>query len=526
MFPTSRQPTYLGSYLTCAALALAVTACPALPGMAQSPPPAAAPDHTTDRELDRSPPASSSPTPKTDADDDVQTQLDSSDRAPASPLPGPKYNLHRWLDDFSYLDSPAGSYKPDLFDPIKNIYFDEEWKLSLGGSLRGRFESRTNKFLNPVDPTQDTAFLHRYFVHADLKYRRLFRLYVEGILALSEDNDGPRLAIDENHWDLYQYFADFRLLGEDVPLTFRAGRQELLYGKQRFISPLDWANTRRVFDGFKLWWKDGDWRADAFWVYPVSADRSRFDKFDQRRPLLGLYVTYTGIPDHGIDAYYFYHRNATESSNADGSVGSLNLNMFGTRFWGKSGPFDYDAECAGQFGEFAGDSVQAWAFAAEAGYTFLDTSWTPRIGLGFDYASGDADPNDGRHQTFDQLFPLGHAYLGLIDLVARENILAGDVNLTVRPLDNVTARVAYHAFWLAEEADGLFNAGGALLRRDPTGASSRDIGQEIDLTIVWKLDAHAQMLFGYSHLWNGGFINNTGLGDDADFIYVQYELKF
>jgi hypothetical protein len=33
------------------------------------------------------------------------------------------------------------------------------------------------------------------------------------------------------------------------------GRQELLYGAQRLISPLDWANTRRTFEGGKLIWQ-------------------------------------------------------------------------------------------------------------------------------------------------------------------------------------------------------------------------------------------------------------------------------
>lgn len=43
--------------------------------------------------------------------------------------------------------------------------------------------------------------------------------------------------------------------------------------------------------------------------------------------------------------------------------------------------------------------------AADAGYTFETCSWTPRLGIGFDYGSGDDDPNDGTHDTFNQLYP-------------------------------------------------------------------------------------------------------------------------
>lgn len=466
---------------------------------------------------------------ETDAPGDDDTDATSSHEAPL--LPGPKYHVHRWNDDFSYLAGPPGSYRPDFFDPIKYIRLDDDWSLSLGGSHRGRVESRTNNFVNLADPSQDTRFLHRSFLHMDLKYRKLFRFYLEGIYAEIENNDLPLLPVEENRFDFYQGFVDVMPLGEETPLTFRAGRQELLYGAQRLISPLDWANTRRRFDGFKLFWSDDTWDADAFYVYPVPIDLAKdenrkLDHFDERQYLLGTYVTYKGIPRHGIDVYYFYYRNANGLTNADGNVGSLNLNTIGGRFWGRTGPWDYDTELVGQFGTFANDTVQAWAWALDGGHTFEDVPWKPRLGIGVDYASGDADPSDGKHQTFNQLFPLGHAYLGYIDFVARQNVWAGSVNLTVKPREDVTARLAYHAFWLAENSDGLYNAGGALVRRDPTGRSSHDVGQELDLTISWQIDVHSSILFGYSHFWNGDFINETGLGDDADFIYLQYEIKF
>ncbi len=443
-----------------------------------------------------------------------------------APLRGPKYNVLRWREDYSYLDGPPGSYREDHFDPIRNIRIGDEWRINFGGSLRGRWESRNNQFINQVDPTHDATLLHRYFLHADVQYEDWFRFYAEGIFAAIEDNHNPPLAINENRGDFYQHFIDLRAPIEDGTLTFRAGRQELLYGKQRFISPLDWSNTRRRFDGFKLFWESQDWNADLFYVFPVRTWRSRADQFDSKRPQIGAYVTYKGIENHGIDFYYIYSRNGRDLTNADGDPGSQNLNTIGGRFWGKAGPWDYDTELTGQFGSFAGDSIQAWAWAAEAGYTFRELDWSPRIGLGFDHASGDASPSDSYHQTFDQLFPLGHAYLGYIDLVARQNVIAGNVNLTFRPVETVSVRLAHNAFWLAENSDGLFNAGGALLRRDPLGNAPHDVGQEFDLTINWKVDDHSSVLFGYSHLWNGGFINETGLGDDPDFVYLQYVVRF
>ena len=86
--------------------------------------------------------------------------------------------------------------------------------------------------------------------------------------------------------------------------------------------------------------------------------------------------------------------------------------------------------------------------------------------------------------------------------------------------------MAYHAFWLSNRKDALYNAGAAPGRRDPTGHSGREVGQELDLTVEWKLDVHAKLLFGYSHFWDSDLITNTGPSEDADLFYVQYQFKF
>ena len=50
--------------------------------------------------------------------------------------------------------------------------------------------------------------------------------------------------------DILNLFVDVNLLEWDNhPVVARVGRQELLLGSQRLISTLDWANTRRTFEG-------------------------------------------------------------------------------------------------------------------------------------------------------------------------------------------------------------------------------------------------------------------------------------
>ena len=193
-----------------------------------------------------------------------QTETTTTVRDESQPLPGPKYLNLRYNEDYSYLDGPEDSYRKDFFDPIKRIHLNEDWTLSIGGSLRVRLEAETNKGFGSTVRAQDTFLLHQWRVHTDLKYRKIFRIFFEGINAQAEDRDLRLLGIHENRFDLHQLFIDVKPLGAKTPLTLRVGRQELQYGGQRLVSPLAWANTRRRFDAVKLFYQSEKFDVDVF----------------------------------------------------------------------------------------------------------------------------------------------------------------------------------------------------------------------------------------------------------------------
>lgn len=454
-------------------------------------------------------------------------QSESAPNPQKKPIPGPKYLDLRYNEDFSYLDGEPGSYHEDFFDPIKNIHLDNDWRLTLGGEFRFRLEAEDDKAFGATDPSQDTFGLFRYLLHADLRYRDSFRVFAQLIAAFDENRDLAPRGTDENYWELQQLFFDVKLFDEGQPWTLRVGRQELLYGNQRLVSPLDWANTRRRFDGVKLFTSTEKWDLDLWWVRPVPVQRKQRDRYNEDVDFYGAYATYKGIPRHGLDLYFLALINSGSPGNPNGKSGDMDVYMLGTRFWGKTGPWDYETELAGQWGHWAGDTIQAWSWAVDGGYTFKKNAWTPRVGAGFDIATGDRRGTDGSVQTFNQFFPLGHKYFGYMDLIGRQNITAANVNISAWPVPKkVRAAIAFHSFWLTSRKDFLYNAGGGPSRRDATGGSGREIGQELDLTLLWKMNLHASMLFGYSHFWDGGFIQDTGPSDDVDFFYVQYKYKF
>ncbi|MBW8014952.1 MAG: hypothetical protein FVQ82_02115 [Planctomycetes bacterium] len=437
------------------------------------------------------------------------------------PKPGPSFKNLRYDEDFSYLGGAEGSYIKDRWDRVKWITLNDNLHLTLGGQARLRFESETNKSFGGVKPSHDSFLLQRYFLHTDLIHSSGLRIFMQGKFAHVNDRDiNSGFGGLEDHADIHQLFAD-------IPLgsaTWRIGRQELQYGKQRLISPLDWGNVRRTFEGVKVMTELGGWSVDAFAVRPVLNGRRNLDRTDEQKDFYGVYATRKCSDALSIDAYALLLKDNNLTTNVNGTAGRRTIYTIGNRLYGKQGRWDYETEAAAQFGTYAGDRVRAWMATVGGGYTFADAMWKPRIGLYYDYASGDSDPTDGTHETFNQQFPLGHAYFGYLDRIGRQNVHAIKTQLKVKPTKKLTAWADFHTLIADQDTDSMYGANGAA-SRPPSGSSSL-FGHELDMTMKYVFDKHTTILAGWAHMWPGGFIETTGTSKDADLIYTQIEFKF
>lgn len=79
-----------------------------------------------------------------------------------------------------------------------------------------------------------------------------------------------------------------------------------------------------------------------------------------------------------------------------------------------------------------------------------------------------------------KLFPLGHAYLGYIDIAGRQNIIDLNAGVTMTPLESMTMGLTGHLLWRAEDTDALYNAGGGVVRAGGLGVDD-EVGAELDL---------------------------------------------
>lgn len=441
----------------------------------------------------------------------------------------PAYNnMLRFKEDWSGLRGLDRSKTGDLFDPIKFIPLNSDGSvyLTLAGAARGRLETFGNFNFNPT--LDATYFLYHLLASGDLHITQFVRIFAEGIQAdvpTGRDLPGGRRPSDENEADLNQAFLDINLPFTDGVLTLRGGRFELLFGKQRLVSPLPWGNAYRHWDGFSAILDTHGWNAQAFWTEFVPVDKYLWDQPDGQTKFWGIYATRgKPIDPLGCDLY-FLGSNREDPVTFNGTTGPEKRYTLGYRLFGGLKGFDYELENAFQFGTIGSNDISAWMLAADGGYTFKEMCGMPRLGLGFDYASGDK-AKGGNVETFNQLYPLGHAYFGYIDEIGRQNIVDLHPGATVKcASQKLTLKTEGHFFWRAQAEDALYNAGGGVVRKGAPG-TSLNVGSEVDLTANYRFNRHLAMETGYCHFFPGRFIQQTGPDSAINFFYLQSEFYF
>jgi len=440
----------------------------------------------------------------------------------------PAFQNLRFDEDWSVLRE--GVEPASFLDPIKYIPLDEEGRfwLSFGGQLRLRLELWNNFLFGASLPEEDDVyFLSRIRLHADLHLTPYVRLFAEfkSALATNRELSGGNRFVDVDEAALQNGFAELRLPLGGVELGARGGRQELQFGAQRLVSPLDWANARRTFDAALAYGEGDGWKVRGFWSLPVQVEKHHFNKSNPNLQLFGLYSELAlPVGKLGLDLYWL-GLSFDEQRSANRLPGSGVRHTLGGRLHGRvpRTPLLVDIEGAAQVGSVGSADILAGMFSAKLTWPF-DVPLAPALYAGYDWASGDSG-KAGQVGTFDQLFPLAHAYLGFIDAIARQNIQAVHLGGSFLPLPGSSVSLTWHAFWLDDGNDALYSAPGSPIRFDPT-ASSKYVGVEMDLVVTYEILRGLVALVGYSHFFTGRFVAQTGPSDDTDFGYVQLQYTF
>lgn len=394
--------------------------------------------------------------------------------------------------------------------------------LRVRGEFRERMEGVRGAGFN--ETREDLYWLSRFRVNASITPTPAFSVQVQvqdaRVAKKTLGTTGTPFAAP---FDLRVAFADVgRTAG---PFTLRVGRQELAYGDQRLVGHVSWLNAARTFDGAKVTVRAGGVTAEMFATSVVRILDSEFDRSGNGNWFTGAYVTASRLGPHSVQPFVFWRRDRALLTEA-ATPGDLSQTTAGVRLTGPlPAGLDYGVEVAVQRGSLGTDTVDAWAGHWQLRHA-LPGPGAVKVTGEYNYATGDADPADGTRGAFDQLYPTPHDKTGLADQIGWKNIHHVRAGLEFTPWRGLPVTTNYHSWWLAETRDGVYTVGGAPLARVITGASSRHVGQELDVQVARRLTSQVQLAAGYAHIVTGPFLKEATPGSSYSHPYVMVTYVF
>lgn len=423
----------------------------------------------------------------------------------------------RYEENWSLLADPE--CKKEALDDVKYISLGRENSyVSLGGEIRYRYENYENSSFG-TDPEAASGYiLQRYLVHSDWHFGSHVRLFTQFQSGLEEGrNGGPRLT-DKDVADLHQAFFDFTNSSQNVRL--RIGRQEIEFATGHIIGESEGLNIRRAFDGFRFTVKHGRWTWNSTLTHPVLLRPDTYAIPNHLQTEWGAGFT-RATERGGWGGYYIALNRKIAAFN--GKVGQELRHTLGTRVWDKKNVFDYDADFIFQTGTFAAGNIYAGAISTNDGLTLRRLEFQPRLGVRFDYATGDSGTTSSNLNTFNPLFP-NPTYSSLSALLGPSNLT--DVGPTIRlSLNSKTAISPEMPFyWRSSIHDGIYNFAGFMIR--PANLSSaKFVGYQPGLTLDRTFSLHFSSTAGYFYFFTGDFLKQTPPGKDVGYFYATLTFR-
>ena len=384
----------------------------------------------------------------------------------------------------------------------------QEVDLKFGGQVRPRFEYRDPLPLQDGSAESFTSMRTRFDVRAGLEDNLVIFVQIQDVRLWGSETN-TLFDFSANGLDIHQAYVDLGL-AEDGGFMGRFGRQEVKFGGERLVGPVNWAQQARAFDGIRVG-SSGSMGDIDFFAAKLQ-DRQAGD-IEQEADLVSAYGTWDISDTQDLDLYWLFDSRADDEDNPGDT--STDRHTFGARWVGSVAGFKYRAEGSYQVGTLAGSNLNAFMFGGRLAYVFGNKG---DITLWYDYLSGDGDLTDGEVKVFDTLFATNHKFYGFADLFLNIPLHTGGRGLqdlaikgTFRPYADWLLRLDLHSFNMADK--------GPL-------ASGR-FGEEIDLVGSWKYNRYLNLSAGFSYIFQAdGWAEIGRLSEDMTWVYIMLDAKF
>jgi hypothetical protein len=422
------------------------------------------------------------------------------------------------------INRPAGAdVPPPRFSALS--YLNDklpDWICFTAG-YRARFESYSAG--NFLAGNSDSYLLTRFRLGMLVKPTDWVGVYAELQDATAFWKKPPLTPPYQSTWDLRRAYVDFGDVWKGQ-IALRVGRQDLNFGYGRLLGTSYWRNASRGYDAVLAALNWDFLHVSAFTASQVVATPNGLSHHQPGNNLHGLYGSFTKlVPEAAVEPYVFWHVAPGAKTEA-GGLGRLDEKTVGLRWAGTRWRFDYDAEADGQWGGIGSDRIRAWAWGAIAGYNFRLRGLKSRVFVKYDFASGDRNPKDGLHGTFDQIYPNTHDHHGLADQIAWQNLKSVRSGVRVSLRRNWILASAYNGWWLASATDGFYGSSGSIVARDSKGLSGTHIGNEYDVQSSYRLDRDIEFGAGVGYVRSGEFLLRTNHARSYTYPYVMLNYNF
>jgi len=429
-----------------------------------------------------------------------------------------RFKNQRAEEDYSYLKD---SISLKGWDAIKYIALNKNKTshLSIGGSLRSRYEMFDNRFWIPNNKLD--YYSQRATIHTGLYISKNLRVFAE--LQSAFVTDGP-IPPQSDDLSLHQGFVEYK--STKSGLTVKVGRQELQYGTGRLYDIGVGPNVRRSFDLAKANWRKDNLNLDLFYGYSVQVNFGIFDNNGFNQQVWGAYSQFKLLPNSGdFNTEFYYLGVNAPSATYNDVMGAETRHTIGLRKFGEVwNGFSHNHEFAYQFGTIGSSTISAFNLEVNWNYHFRKNKWKPMLGIKMDWASGDQEANDDKINSFNPLF-VNPGFYNLAVVNTPVNLLSFHPSVTLFPTKKILLSVEYALFYRASSDDGLYSPPNRLsLAADVL--NSKHIGNTVGLLLVYNFSKHFSFSLRTTYYFAGDWTSSLGLADRLFQFSPTVEYKF
>jgi hypothetical protein len=305
-------------------------------------------------------------------------------------------------------------------------------------------------------------------------------------------------------------------------LSLKAGRQLFSYDDQRILSSRNWNDYQVTYDALLVKADHNghrvdlglSWNSESSGIFYLpqqkfkTMDFLRYERKTERITWSAIALVTGNTLSDTIDRVWV---RATWGTN-------FNFSTPGFRFRSSL----YYQHHLNSYGGM----VSAWSGSFRAGVPIFRDRLTGSAGL--DYVSGqDETMGDGYALTshsFDLFYGKRHGWYGYMDYfnnMPAQGLQDYVIQAEYTPAPGWTFQADYHLFWLAaRKADPDL----------PGESLSKRLGDELDLTLLWKINEQAEIQAGYSFFLTRPTLEDIkGLEGEAlkfpQFVYLMITIK-